>query len=438
MQPHGSAACGYQLDSPLAESGLAAQLQLVSADCTSCGICVRECTFLTDYGDPKSIADRYNPEQGYASRLAFECSLCGLCTAVCPQAVNPTRMFLEMRREAFAREEAELAVYRGLRRYEKTGTSQRYSWYALPQHCDTIFFPGCALTGSRPKITLQTYQLLQKSIPALGIVLDCCTKPSHDLGDSGYFNAMFGEMKNYLLKQGIKNILVACPNCLEVFSDHGREFSTRTVYEVLDEVELPVLAKSSATVSIHDPCVSRYRLAAQQAVRRLLTRQGLTIAEPRHTQQRTICCGDGGGVSCLIPQRAQKWARQRISEVGDNRIVSYCASCTHRFASAQTASSHVLDLVFAPEKALQNQLAGAKAPLTYFNRLKLKRHLRHHFVAAVTRERTFQADRPHGKTLLQRLLGPRLSSILMGSPQRRGRGVKLAVDHRQLKGQNES
>ena len=50
-----------------------------------------------------------------------------------------------------------------------------------------------------------------KNITDIGIVLDCCTKPSHDLGDEEHFNAMFGEMKDYLLSQGIKTVLLACP-----------------------------------------------------------------------------------------------------------------------------------------------------------------------------------------------------------------------------------
>ncbi len=33
--------------------------------------------------------------------------------------------------------------------------------------------------------------LFSKKIPSVGIVLDCCTKPSHDLGRDDFFNAMF-------------------------------------------------------------------------------------------------------------------------------------------------------------------------------------------------------------------------------------------------------
>ena len=53
-----------------------------------------------------------------------------------------------------------------------------FSYYALPEGCNTVFFPGCTLSGTRSEKVILTYQRLKKSIPSLGIVLDCCTKPS--------------------------------------------------------------------------------------------------------------------------------------------------------------------------------------------------------------------------------------------------------------------
>ncbi|WP_321389810.1 VTT domain-containing protein [uncultured Desulfuromusa sp.] len=378
------------------------QLQQISTNCSQCGICVKDCAFLTRYGNPKRIADNYDPEDKYFLNLPFECSLCDLCTAVCPHTINPSKMFLEMRREAFERGEAQLPQHRGLRRYEKTGTSKQFTWYAFPENCDTIFFPGCALTGSRPQITLQTYALLQKTIPNLGIVLDCCTKPSHDLGDSDHFNAMFGEMKEYLQEHGIETILTACPNCLEVFTEYGEEFNSRSIYDLLNETPLPETTKVSGTVSIHDPCVSRYRTETQDSVRQLLTGMGLKIEEPAHSKQDTLCCGAGAGVGCLAPEKAEAWTQQRVNEADGHRIVSYCASCTHTFG-AHASTSHLLDLIIDPEKALLNKVSGAKAPLTYLNRLRVKKNLQRNVAAAVTRERTFSPDTGHRATIIKKL-----------------------------------
>ena len=358
------------------------QLELISSKCTQCQACVRECAFLSSYGNPKQIADSYNPDDGQFLDLPFKCSLCNLCSAVCPDEINPAEMFLEMRREAFDRGANDLSEHRRLRNFEKKGTSKRFSWYALPEGCDTIFFPGCALSGSRSETTLKVFEQLQKQIPAIGIVLDCCSKPSHDLGDEEHFNAMFGEMKDYLLSQGIKTVLLACPNCHLVFSHYGSELQARTIYEELEKADFPT-ATLSAAVTIHDPCTARFNLPAQDAVRRLLKNKNLQVEELPHSRKKTLCCGEGGAVNLLDPHLATHWGQKRIDEAKGRPIVSYCASCTQKLG-VQAETSHILDLLFAENAKI------AKPPLTYFKRLKLKKYLQDNFQAAVTRERTFQ------------------------------------------------
>ncbi len=76
------------------------ELQTVSLQCTNCKLCQKECEFLRQYGKPKEIAETFDLTNKTFKTMAFECSLCGLCAAVCPVNVNPVSMFLEMRREA--------------------------------------------------------------------------------------------------------------------------------------------------------------------------------------------------------------------------------------------------------------------------------------------------------------------------------------------------
>jgi Fe-S oxidoreductase len=384
------------------------QLQLNVSRCTQCRCCVAECRFLKRYGDPKQIAETYNPEDNYFLGISFECSLCGLCTAVCPEQLDPVAMFIEMRREAIDRGEGDYPEHRGLRAYERKGTSKRYSWYALPEGCDTIFFPGCGLPGTRAALTLQVFGHLQGILPNVGIVLDCCTKPSHDLGREKYFQAMFGEMKAFLLTQGIKTVLVACPNCYQVFSEYGPEFDTRTVYEVFNECTLPATGTVVGTVTMHDPCVARFAEPMHASVRALVAKKGVTAVEPRHSQKTTLCCGKGGAVDCVSPELAEGWTQQQVREAAGQRTLTYCTGCAHSLG-AHGPAIHVLDLVFAPEKAMAAKAKVAKAkvakaPFTYFNRLKLKKYLKKHVAAAVTRERTFNGGEEVKVGLLKKLL----------------------------------
>jgi len=381
---------------------LAEQLELISSDCTQCQICVSECGFLKNHGDPKKIADHYNLSDKKFFELPFACSLCELCTAVCPHGVNPTQMFLEMRREAFDRDEANLPEHRSLRKYEERGTSKRFSWYALPKNCNTIFFPGCSLSGSRSATTLKVYEALQKNIPNIGIVLDCCTKPSHDLGDEGYFNAMFGEMKNYLLTHGIKTILIACPNCHKVFNEYGTEFETHTVYEILDKGNATATEEWSETVTVHDPCTARFNLPAQAAVRNLLNNQGLKVEEQPHSGKTTFCCGEGGAVNCFAPELAKKWGEKRVKEADGQRIISYCAGCTQTLG-AHTETSHILDLLFEEDTAAPGKSKIDKTPVSCFKRLRLKKHLQQTLATAVTRERPTVHPKKSYQALMKQL-----------------------------------
>ena len=185
------------------------KLKIFSEQCNSCKKCQSECEFLKCYGKPKEIAEAF-----FAGKIdgtvAFECNLCQLCNAVCPVGLHPEKMFLEMRRYAQESENPFFKKHKRILAYERCGTSKRYTWYGLPDKCETIFFPGCTLPGTRPSITFRLFKLLQKQIPTLGVVLDCCTKPSHDLGRTSYFNTVFQEMRSFLIDNGIKHVLVAC------------------------------------------------------------------------------------------------------------------------------------------------------------------------------------------------------------------------------------
>lgn len=157
-------------------------LRDISEKCIECNLCRKECGFLQKYGKPKAIADGFDPACGNQHAMAFECSLCGLCTAVCPVGIDPAAMFLEMRREAVRHGGGDYPEHGVIINFEKRGASRRYTWYGLAEGCDTVFFPGCNLPGTRPVRVMQFYRHMRESVPSRGIVLNCRMKPSQDLG----------------------------------------------------------------------------------------------------------------------------------------------------------------------------------------------------------------------------------------------------------------
>jgi len=368
-------------------------LKQVADTCTSCGTCLESCGFLRSCGTPAQVAAPAGNPDGNASAAAFECSLCGLCSAVCPERVDPRAMFLELRREAVQAGAGSFPEHAGLLGYERTGTSRRFTWYGLPPGCDTVFFPGCALPGTRPKQTKRIFALLRESIPALGIVLDCCTKPSHDLGRQDYFQAMFGEMITYLKVQGVTRVLTACPNCTTVFRTYAPELATESVYEVLAGRTGRVGGQpSAATVTVHDPCVARFDTQVQDAVRGLIASAGISVVEMPHSRQRTVCCGEGAGVASLAPHFADAWSGMRREEAAGRPVVTYCAGCASRLGPGGTVG-HLVDVLLDPEQAVAGKAPVSSGPFTYLNRLLVKRYFRRSLQPCTSRERTFTAEK---------------------------------------------
>jgi len=384
-------------------TALSQKIKEISEGCISCQACQKECAFLRKYGKPKEIADAYDPTDKLYQAMAFECSLCRLCAAVCPAKVNPAEMFLEMRREKMRRDPHPYPEHEGLLAYEKKGNSKLFSYYALPAGCDTVFFTGCTLPGTRPEQTFQLYKTMKQWIPRLGIVMDCCDKISNDLGREKHFQSMFGEMKDYLINQGVKKVIAACPNCYHMFDLYGEGLVVQTAYEVLAENIAPSNYPWDQTVSIHDPCGLRFNDQAHAAVRRLVAQKGLPIEEMHHHGQKTICCGEGGSVGCLSPELSGNWGKMIKEEAKGRKLLTYCAGCANHL-SGLTPTSHIVDFVFEPEAALAGMVKVSKAPVTYLNRLKLKRRFKKEVDASVTRERTFSADEDKKGSLLKRLL----------------------------------
>ena len=372
-------------------ASLQKELDTISEKCINCKLCQKECAFLRKYGKPKEIADSYAPSDKTHQGMPFECSLCQLCAAVCPVKVNPAQMFLEMRRESVKNGNGDYPEHAVILGYEKRGTSKRFSIYTFPKGCDTVFFPGCALPGTHPDKVIKLYEHLRKKLPNLGMVLDCCTKPSHDLGKDEHFQGMFQEMKRYLVDSGIRNVLVACPSCYQVFKEYGDELSVKTVYELMMHSGLPDTGKTSGVVTIQDPCASRFEEPVHAAVRDLISEKGLTIEEMIHHGSKTLCCGEGGLVGFVAPELSKNWGSLRKKESDGRRIITYCAGCANLLGSL-TPTSHVLDLLFEPEATMAGTVKVSKTPFTYWNRLKLKKQLQKSSNGARTRERTFAAD----------------------------------------------
>ncbi len=344
----------------------------LAGSCTECRACVRQCAFLQECSTPREAAAAVLAGQEPPAS-PFACSLCGLCAGVCPEKLDPSAFFLALRARMVASGKGEFAEHRRIAGYEERGISPLFSFWAIPQGCDTVFFPGCALPGSRPQRIVDLVRLLRRQLPALGVVLDCCSIISHDLGREKLFAQRFGTLCNGLAGRGVRSVLVACPSCHQTFAAHAPDLAVRSVYELLPPPAHRPAAQRTATV--HDACSTRFAPQVHGAVRATLAGLGFSLKEMRHHGRRTFCCGEGASVPYFRADLAATWTSKRLQEAGDRTLVAYCAGCTSFLGRNRSGVLHLLDLYFDPRAALAGTIQPARGVRAYWNRWRLRHRL---------------------------------------------------------------
>ncbi|RJQ46840.1 MAG: (Fe-S)-binding protein, partial [Nitrospiraceae bacterium] len=209
----------------------------------------------------------------------------------------------------------------------------------------TVFFPGCSLPAYSPELVLKSYQYLRQVIPGAGIVLNCCGKPSYDMGDAKRFKTIFDNTVKTFKDLGVEEVVVSCINCHKMFRENS-DIKLRTLYEVMLEKGLPkTVSGNGQIISVHDSCPARYRPEIRNAVRAILSESGYRIEEMQFKNELTRCCGAGGCAPTGNTALSDRHTRKRVSQA-KGLLVTYCAHCRERFSS-YAPSLHVLDFILS-------------------------------------------------------------------------------------------
>ncbi len=348
-------------------------MRLTADNCIDCGLCVSHCSFLQDAGSPDKIAENgLSSEIGHdeTSIMSYHCSTCSLCSSVCPVGANPANMFIELRNHAQDNRLVRLNDYSPLLKYEKVGTHFPFRDNILPEGCETAFFPGCTLPGLFPEGTIAAYSALKKKDPSIGMILNCCSKPSKMLGLINEHTESISDIFDFIKSKGIKRILTACPNCHMTFKEFSPSIEIISIYEELVNLEIKTNTAWLKHATVHDPCVTRFESAVHNSVRTLLCRAGIELIEMEHSREHTFCCGEGGGVPAHNAENARAWTQKRRLEAKQTGapIVTYCAGCAN-YLSDEKPVAHVLDLLFVKRNETPEL---PKFQIGYLNRLKLR------------------------------------------------------------------
>lgn len=342
----------------------------ISSKCTRCLACQIRCAFLKEHGTPGELAERLLAS-GTGLGRAYECSLCGLCQATCPLGLALPDFFLAMRRAALKEGRVSLTPYRSILNYEAVGASALFRLFKLPAGGHTVLFPGCAFPGAHPDTALALYKHLRASDPALGLVLGCCFKPSHDFGRQDFFEKRFGALREKLLARGVRTVLTACPNCFKIFDQYGDGLAVRSVVETLAE-NLPAdRPRQRGTAIVHTPCPLRFEKKIQEDILGVARASGLDVEKTRQDGALAPCCGAGGAVTPLRTDYAENWTGEVKMRAQGRFVLTSCAGCVQTL-SRHTRTIHLLDLIFFPQAARRGTLSRPRGLGSYLHRLLFK------------------------------------------------------------------
>ncbi|MFH0824579.1 MAG: FAD-dependent oxidoreductase, partial [Pseudomonadota bacterium] len=336
-----------------------------------CMECVKVCEFLAQYkGYPKKyVRQVYNNlsivmGQRHGNKFINSCSLCGLCKAVCPEESDMGEVCKAARGIMTAQGKMPPSVHEfALADMEfSNGSKASFARHAPGSTSGKyLFFPGCQLSGLSPDNVAKTYGYLRDRLEGgVGLMLRCCGAPADWAGRAETFARVLSDFRNQWTEMGHPEMVLACSSCYAVLKAHLPEVPLVSLWEVFDRYGLPegVAKATDRTVSVHDPCTSRYETRIQAAVRNIVQSLGFEIAELPLSRDKTACCGFGGLMYFADRDLAQRVIRRRVSGTAGD-LTAYCAVCCDHFASMGKPTTHLLDLIFGGQL---EQRAEARTP----------------------------------------------------------------------------
>lgn len=343
------------------EAAKAEAARCLQCDCMEC---VKVCEYLKHYkGYPKLYARQiYNNlsivlGNHYLNRMIDSCTLCGLCTEVCPEDFSMAELCLDSRRDMVKRGKMPPSAHEfALEDMAFSNGPDAALLRAEPGQdtCAHLFFPGCQLAGEPDGRIPEAYAFLREKLSGgVGLALGCCGAPALWAGRDPLFEEVVAAFKVQWEKLGKPRLITACSSCLSVFRQAAPDIPVISLWQVMDaETGLPETfgATPPAAVAVHDSCTSRHDADNQAAIRSILGKRGVAFEELPLSGRYTECCGFGGLVGNAHPQLA-KAITERRAKASEADFLATCAMCRDRLSHVGKRSYHLLDVLFPGKDA---------------------------------------------------------------------------------------
>jgi len=287
----------------------------------------------------------------------WDCVTCGACVRECPVGIEHVDHIVDLRRNLVmvqSRFPATGATM--LRDLERTanpwGNSpiDRVDWTAgldvrVLQPGDAppavLFWVGCAPAfDERARIgAISTAKLLKEAgvdFAILGARERCTGDPARRMGDEYTFQALARQNVETLGGTGVTRIVTTCPHCFNTLGNEYPDFGgsyevvhhTQMLAELVRDGRLKPAA-SAETITYHDSCYLARHNDVRAEPREIVSAVGRPLEMARR-EERTFCCGAGGGHMWLEEggnQINEERAREATA-TGASTLAVACPFCT--------------------------------------------------------------------------------------------------------------
>jgi Fe-S oxidoreductase len=377
--------------------------------CTECGRCQSQCPAwhtdkplspkllimaMRDHAMAKVVETEslVGPSAPISYDVLWSCTTCGACVNECPVDIEHIDHVVNMRRfQVLVESEFPSELGGTFRNLENSGNpwganrTDRDGWIAecdfpirivegeLPEDVDYLFWVGCAgaFEDRAKKTTKAVAELLYMAgvkFAVLGKRETCTGDPARRAGNEFLYQILakenietFNEVFASRPEKGMKKIVVTCPHC---FTTIGRDYAqsgfeleilhhTQLLNQLVREGKLTPVNKSEKSLTYHDPCYLGRHNQIYSPPRELLGATGIEITEMPRNQERSFCCGGGGGRMWMEEKLGTRINLNRVDEAlatGVEEVAVACPFCRIMVSDGVTAresSVEVLDVAQA-------------------------------------------------------------------------------------------
>lgn len=326
--------------------------------------------------------------------VLWSCTTCGACVNECPVDIEHVDHIVNMRRfQVLVESEFPSELGGTFRNLEKAGNpwganrTDRDAWISevdfpvrvidsvIPEDVEYLFWVGCAgaYEERAKKTTKAVAELLYMAGVSFGVLgkRETCTgDPARRAGNEFLYQILSRENIETLQEafgtRGVKKVVVTCPHC---FTTIGRDYKqqgfelqmvhhTQLLNTLIKEGKLKTSPhKADKKLTYHDPCYLGRHNQIYQPPRELLESTGVSVTEMPRNQERSFCCGAGGGRMWMEENLGTRINLNRVDEAiatGADQVAVACPFCRVMVSDGMTARESTTEVLDVAQVLLNN------------------------------------------------------------------------------------